>query len=173
MKLDENSIEPEHHHITSSKENCKPLEEDDEDVRVVGCYNSRKRVSQSPLSASPSSNTNINETPKQKAASGTKKRRIKLIRSSPISLTKKKPDSPMIISSPTIIADLLTPKATSSSSFCNCVEYRIIRFQIEFLRFLCLYARARQKQLDEMLRILETHKTKQKGESKSSILSFN
>lgn len=115
-----------------------------------------KRLSNSPPpfdSPSP-----MDTTPKQqlksKAAATTGKRRRVKIGGTTKSPLNKTPSNLMVIS-PDTSQESTQQRRLPAQPTCSCVSYQIVRFQINFLKFLCTYAKMRQKQLDEMTQIID------------------
>lgn len=66
---------------------------------------------------------------------------------------------------------IITPNLAREQTTCSCINYHIVRFQINFLKLLCTYAQMRQKQLDEMTRIIEA-RMKLKGFYLNSLFTY-
>lgn len=124
---------------------------------------SRKRLPASPSSATPT------PTLQPKAS---KKKRVKNESGFDTPLASKSrlgcvidltsPGSPMMVSPGVVVT---RKKPIRKSSTCKCPEYRIVRFHVLFLRFLCIYAQHRQRQLDEMTRLIDA-RLKLKGDAR-------
>lgn len=120
-----------------------------------------KRMSNSPPpfdSPSPMDTTPKQHQLKSKTAATTGKRRRVKIASGTTPLSKT-PSNLLVISPDTLSRESAQQQQQQRrlpvQPTCACVSYQIVRFQINFLKFLCTYAKMRQKQLDEMTQIID------------------